>query len=52
MEFVVDYEYLKGTENETLIKELFIAGDNVLETFHFQSPYAMWLHGSKGNGLN
>jgi len=33
MEVVIDYEQLSGTQNETIIKELSIAGDYVLETF-------------------
>ena len=52
MEVVVDYEYLTGSQNETVVKELSIAGENVLETFHFQSPYAMRPHGDQENGLN
>ena len=49
---LVDYEYLRGSQNKTAINELSIAGENVLETFHLQSPYPMRLHGDQGNGLN
>jgi hypothetical protein len=35
MEAVVDFEQLSGTQNETVVKELSIAGRNVLETFQF-----------------
>jgi hypothetical protein len=35
---VVDYEYLTRSQNETVIKEVSIAGENVLQTFHFQTP--------------
>ena len=52
IESVEDYEYLTGIRNEAIIKEVSIAGENVLETFHFQSPYAMMLHGDTENGLN
>jgi hypothetical protein len=52
MEVVVDYEYLTGSQNETVIKELSIAGENVLETWHFQRPYAMRPHGDEENGFN
>jgi len=52
MEVVVDYEYLPGSQNETILKELSIAGENVLEKFHFQSPYAMRTHVDEENGLN
>ena len=49
---VVDFEQLNGTRNETIVKELSIAGRNVLETFQFQCPYAMRPHGDSENGLN
>ena len=49
---VVDFEQLSGTQNETVIKELSIAGRNDLETFQFQNPYAMRHHGDSENGLN
>ena len=52
MEVVVDYEYLMGIQNETMNKELSIAGENVLETFHFQSSYDMKPRGDEENGLN
>ena len=52
MEVVIDYEYLTGTQTETVIKEMSTAGENVLETFQFQSPYAMRPHGDTENGLN
>ena len=32
MEAVVDFEQLCGTHNETVVKELSIAGRNILET--------------------
>ena len=52
MEVVVHYEYLTGTHRETVLKELSIAVENVLETFHFEIPYAMTPHGDIENGLN
>jgi hypothetical protein len=32
MEVVIDYEQLSGTQNETIVKELSIAGEIVFET--------------------
>jgi hypothetical protein len=52
MEAVVEFEQLCGTQNETVVKELSIAGHSVLETFQFQSPYGMRPHGNSENGLN
>jgi hypothetical protein len=52
MEPVVDFEQLSGKQNDTLVKELSIDGRNVLETFQFQSSYAMRPHGDSENGLN
>ena len=45
MEAAIGYEQLSGTQNETIIKELSFAGENVLETFQFLIPYAMRPHG-------
>ena len=52
MEVVVDYAYLTGTKNETIIKKLSIACENVLQKFHFQGPYTMRPDGDTENGLN
>ena len=51
LEFVIDYEQLNGTQNVTIIKELSIAGESVLETFQFLSPYAMRPHRDTENGV-
>jgi len=52
MDAVVDFEQLCGTQNETVVKEMSIAGRNVRETFQVQSPYGMRLHSDSENGLN
>ena len=39
-------------QNDTVAKELSVAGRKVIETFQFQSPYAMWPNGSSEIGLN
>jgi hypothetical protein len=41
MEVVVDYNALKGAYDETIIKELSIASDGVIQAFHFRCPYTM-----------
>jgi len=52
MEVVIDYEFLRGNQDEVVVKELSLAAKNVIHTFHFQSPYGMTPHGSDENGLN
>jgi hypothetical protein len=52
MEVVVDYEPLRGANNETVIKELALVAKGVIRTLHFQAPYAMQPHGYVENGLN
>jgi hypothetical protein len=52
MEAVIDFEYLRGRQNEIIVKELAVAGKNVSESFRFESPYTMTAHGSEENGLN
>ena len=41
MEAVIDYEYVKGAKGETVVKELSVAANDVLQTFRFRSPYSM-----------
>ena len=52
MEAVVGFEQFYGTQNETVVKEMSVAGSNVLGTFQFESRYAMRPHGNSENGLN
>jgi hypothetical protein len=52
MKVVIDYESLKGQHDETVVKELSLAADDVIQTWHFTSPYAKHNHGSLENGLN
>jgi len=52
MECVIDFEVLHGEQNEQVVKEVFVAAENVIETFHFKSPYPMSAHGSDENGLS
>jgi hypothetical protein len=52
MEVVIDCEFLDGAHNELIVKELSIAAEVVIHTFHFQRPYAMRPHGSAANGIN
>jgi hypothetical protein len=46
------FEYLKGRQDEIIVKELSIVAKDVIQTFHFQSPYEIQPHGSETNGLN
>jgi hypothetical protein len=52
MEVVIDDEFLKGQNDEIVIKEVGLAADNVVQTFHFKSSYKMASHGDEENGLN
>ena len=49
---MIDYEFLRGRQNETVVKELSVASANAVETFRFKSPYKMTDHGSSENDLN
>jgi hypothetical protein len=51
-EVVIDFEYLRGRRDEIVVKELSLAAEDVIQTFHFQSPYEMEPHGSESNGLS
>jgi len=52
MEVVIDYEFLRGRQNETVVKELCVASAAASETFRFNIPYKMADHGSSESGLN
>jgi len=49
---VIDYEALRGRQNEEVVKEVSVAAENVIENFHFKPPYTMTAHGSDKNGLS
>ena len=49
---VIDYEILCGRQNEEVVKEVSVAAENVIETFHFKQPYIMTAHGCDKNGLS
>jgi len=48
---VIDFEVLRGRQNE-IVKEVSVAAENVIETFHFKSPYPVTAHGSDENSLS
>jgi hypothetical protein len=51
-EAVIDYEFLRGRQNETIVKELCVASAIASETSLFKCPYKMADHGSSENGIN
>jgi len=51
-EAVIDYEFLRGRQNETVVKELCVASAIASETFRFNPRYKMADHGSIENGIN
>ena len=52
MEVVIDFEYLKGRQDEMVVKELSVASENVSDSFRFERTYDMMSNGSGANGLN
>jgi hypothetical protein len=48
---VIDYEVLRGRQNE-VVKDVSVAAENVIGTFHFKSPYTMTAHGCDKEGLS
>jgi len=51
-EAVIDYEFLRGRQNETVVNELCVASSAASETLRFKPPYKMADHGSSENGIN
>jgi len=52
MEVVIDFEFLRGRQNEIVVKELSVTAANVSDIFRFKSPYTMASQDSEENGLN
>jgi len=51
-EAVIYFEFLRGWQNETVVKELCVASATAGEMFRFKSPYKMASHGSSECGIN
>ena len=51
-EAVIDYEFLRGRQNETVVKERFVVSVAASEKFRFKPPYKIADHGSSENGIN
>ena len=51
-EAVIDFEFMRDRQKDTVVKELFAACATAGETFRFKSPYKMADHGSSENGIN
>ena len=49
---MIDFEFLRGRQNEAVVKELYVASVAAFETFRFKSPYKMALHGSSESDRN
>jgi len=43
---VIDYEFLRGRQNATVVKELCVASAAGTKMFRFMSPYKIAEHGS------
>ena len=52
MEVVINYEFLKGSQDEFNVKETAISANNLIHTLHFKNPNSMHTHGSTENGIN
>ena len=49
---VIDFEFLPGRQNETVVKLLYVSSANAKKIFRFKSPYKMADHGSSENGIH
>ena len=52
MEVVIDFEFFRLRQSEIVVKDLSVASRNMIDSFHFKSPYSMTSHFSHENGLN
>jgi len=44
-EAAIDYKFLRGSQNETFVKELSVSSAAASESFRFKGPYKMADHG-------
>jgi len=51
-EAVIDFDFLRGRQNETVVRELCVASATASERFRFKSPYKIADHGSSENGIH
>ena len=51
-EAVIDLEFLRGRQNETVVKELCIASATASQTSRFERPYMLADYASSENGIN
>ena len=51
-EAVIDFEFLRGRQNETVVNELRIGSATFSDTFWYKSHYKMADPGSSENGIN
>jgi hypothetical protein len=49
---IIDLERLLGTHAEEVVKDVFVVGEYVQETFRFLLRYTMEIHGSNCSGIN
>ena len=46
MEVVIDYGILEGSQNDSIVKDISLAANGIIQSLHFRSPYGMRPHGS------
>ena len=51
-EVVIEFEYLRGRQNEIVVKESAVAGENFIESFLFEPDFYMAHHDAIENRLN
>jgi len=49
---VIDFEFLRGRQNETVLKELCVASATSSETYRFKGHYKLADNGSSENGIH
>ena len=49
---IIGFEYLWGRQNEMVVNEASVVGENDSDSFRFEPPYYMAPHGSVDYGLN
>jgi len=52
LEVVRNFEFLRGRQNEIVVKGLSVTAKNMVDSFPLSRPYSMTSHGSYENGLN
>jgi hypothetical protein len=52
MKYVVSIEFLRSRDDELVAKEVAVVSKNIIQTYHFMSPYTNYVSDDNSNVLS